>query len=306
MACPLRRYPYRDRTPSDRLLDIVQLRSDLLDKRESDLKSRYELIDENTSLRRYNKILEDEVDELEAENSRLANRFRTALALEDQATSSARKLNDEVDTLRKTVTDLSDSNTGLRHENRRLRYAVDCVGKPLCWSGIGPVGGGVYVETIQWRVTGMTRKLRSIPMYSAITSPILSSARLGLFKVEFDFYPNGAAGAPPRACTVVFRCDKGVTLKFQLFVGSKRTIPIEYTFTGYGGYRHDFKKVRDEVELDDTLLVGVDILECCTWASPICPPAACALPPTTCALAPPYCTYRPRSCALGRKYLTDL
>eukprot|EP00745_Piridium_sociabile_P040392 TRINITY_DN7746_c2_g1_i1.p1 TRINITY_DN7746_c2_g1~~TRINITY_DN7746_c2_g1_i1.p1 ORF type:complete len:327 (+),score=15.42 TRINITY_DN7746_c2_g1_i1:161-1141(+) len=285
------------RDSTERLMDLVQLRSDLLDQREVELKSRNLMDGENVALRRYNRALEDEILDLENENRRLARMnemdsrstvassslntppskttrtfcppssspsSQAASLLEQERTTSAklRNFDIEVEQLRQSVKALAETNSSLR----RQQYRSAAINNPH----IAPL------DSIQWRISGMTRKLRSMRSSEYVMSPLLGSAILGLHDVEFDFYPNGVGkDCPQRGCSFVLRCDKRLTVTFQLFVGGKRSLVITHTFTGIGGYRHDFKRVRDELELDDTVCIGVDIIEvrcpcCCCNATKTC------------------------------------
>eukprot|EP00919_Chromeraceae_sp_WS-2016_P025279 GHVR01059754.1.p1 GENE.GHVR01059754.1~~GHVR01059754.1.p1 ORF type:complete len:118 (-),score=30.48 GHVR01059754.1:83-436(-) len=94
-----------------------------------------------------------------------------------------------------------------------------------------------------------------------LSSPTFKCTRLGIDRIEMDFYPGGVAGSPPRVGTLVVRSTRGTRMNFQVFMGCKRSSSLWHTFTGWmaGGYRHDFPKPTEEVGCDDSIVVGVDI-----------------------------------------------
>jgi len=206
---------------------------------------------ENSRLKQQKKKLEEEIQDLEVDLRKLQCATREAYLNEKSCLKETEDLSVEREAL-------CENNRQLAQENRVLQARIQALQRvppvitlqsPCC-------------ERIEWRVFGICSKVQSTPVNSCLSSPIFRCPRLGIDRLEFDFYPTGACGAPPRGCSLVVRGTRGMRLTFQLFVGGKRSDHLVYTFSGWaaGGYRQDFPRVRDEIDgSDNSILVGIDI-----------------------------------------------
>mmetsp|Transcript_55167 Transcript_55167/g.107901 ORF Transcript_55167/g.107901 Transcript_55167/m.107901 type:complete len:323 (+) Transcript_55167:182-1150(+) len=119
-------------------------------------------------------------------------------------------------------------------------------------------------ERIEWPVFQMSRHLLSASPFAHISKSFRCS-RLGIERIELDFYPCGAAGAPLSAGTVFVRMPRGCTVSFRLSIGCKQTPVVCHTFTGWatGEFRHDFPFLREEISsLEDCANIQLDLFSC--------------------------------------------
>uniref|UniRef100_A0A0G4FYU7 Uncharacterized protein n=1 Tax=Chromera velia CCMP2878 TaxID=1169474 RepID=A0A0G4FYU7_9ALVE len=92
-------------------------------------------------------------------------------------------------------------------------------------------------ERIEWPVFQMSRHLLSASPFAHISKSFRCS-RLGIERIELDFYPCGAAGAPLSAGTVFVRWATGE-------------------------FRHDFPFLREEISsLEDCANIQLDLFSC--------------------------------------------
>uniref|UniRef100_A0A0G4F452 MATH domain-containing protein n=1 Tax=Chromera velia CCMP2878 TaxID=1169474 RepID=A0A0G4F452_9ALVE len=280
----------RPKSVWDDIRDMHRVRAEIIareaDRRIEDISTAYDSVSlENAQLKTRNDVLLDKLDTLERDVRAL--KLTSAEAEKSEAT-----LRTEVSALDVETSRLKVDNARLEEENCKLQSRIDClVTCPPCVSPcVSPCAPSPCLspcvapcvpsfcpgrcERIEWRIFGMTSKFRTVSPLACLSSPTRKCVRLPIERIELDFYPNGAAGAPPRGCSVVIRCTRGTTLTFQVFMGCKRSATVTHSFTGWaaGGYRHDFPRVREEVEpCDDAICLGLDIFSCSkngrTWVA---------------------------------------
>lgn len=116
------------------------------------------------------------------------------------------------------------------------------------------------VDTVEWTIKGIRKRIRDVPAGLAICSPIFSAAGVGQMLMEF--YPNGIKGSTKDGhCGFYLRCPPGTSLIVTLFVGNAQKGPIKTDFDGNSAKGlPEFCRMLDQVaEGQDDLLVGIKL-----------------------------------------------
>jgi len=114
-------------------------------------------------------------------------------------------------------------------------------------------------DTVEWRIADVLEIKSQHLKGSCVYSPPLGR---DIYPVEFEFYPNGSADAPPRRCSLGVRCPKGTRVTCTLFLGGQRTEPVEILFEGRNGapFLRHFGDLHSEIMHNGALLVGLDVI----------------------------------------------
>lgn len=116
------------------------------------------------------------------------------------------------------------------------------------------------INRVDWRIRGISDKLRQFPRGASIWSPLFSAG--GIREILLEFYPNGSSNTTKDGnCAFYLRCPEGVSMIVTLFVGRVRKGPIKTTFDSLTGKGlPDFCGVEDEINWDDDSLdVGIEV-----------------------------------------------
>ena len=120
----------------------------------------------------------------------------------------------------------------------------------------------VFCTRAEWKISGITAKLREYQKGSSMWSPEFSAG--GLRKLQLEFFPRGRETATLDGfCSLFFWCPEGSHVKYQLFVGSHRRAPDEDSYDTRMGHGHsNLCHLASEINtLDDSITVGVEILD---------------------------------------------
>eukprot|EP00929_Paragymnodinium_shiwhaense_P038369 TRINITY_DN20274_c0_g1_i2.p1 TRINITY_DN20274_c0_g1~~TRINITY_DN20274_c0_g1_i2.p1 ORF type:complete len:343 (-),score=95.99 TRINITY_DN20274_c0_g1_i2:99-1127(-) len=119
-----------------------------------------------------------------------------------------------------------------------------------------------WVRRVEWRLRNLMQQMSRLQRGQAIWSPEFRVGQLQGLRLEF--YPHGRENTSVAGfCSLFLWAPAGCRLKYQLFVGSFLRAPDDDSYEEYRGQGHtNFCPIAPELDVDnDTLLVGVDILE---------------------------------------------
>jgi len=137
----------------------------------------------------------------------------------------------------------------------------------------GPAGGipAVLGNRVEWRVTGVAEKLSVMQKGQSIYSDAFDC--MGLRGIQLEFYPSGrqqeAGAGYDGFCSVFLWCPPGANIRYYLFCGSYLRAPDEDMFDARMGHGHsNFCYLLDQI-VDDSVTIGVEILDVFTKATDI-------------------------------------
>jgi len=158
--------------------------------------------------------------------------------LEKDASSLRRKLEDHDDELRTT-----------RRKMANLQTATNSLEST-----------SHDVRRVEWSIPGIGERLKTQEKGMSIWSPEFSAR--GVNGIQLEFFPNGRESTTINGfCSLFLWCPSGTKIKYQLCVGNHIRAPDEDTYDGRMGHGHsNFCTLNSEI-VDDTVTVGVDILE---------------------------------------------
>jgi hypothetical protein len=115
-----------------------------------------------------------------------------------------------------------------------------------------------HIGRIEWKISGIFRKIQTLPVGASLYSPVFSAA--GIRDMLIEFYPNGNANTTKEGhCSMYLRCPEGTQIFVTLIVGGVRKGPISARFEGHAGKGlPEFCQLAPEI-IDDSVLVALEI-----------------------------------------------
>mmetsp|Transcript_63618 Transcript_63618/g.179033 ORF Transcript_63618/g.179033 Transcript_63618/m.179033 type:complete len:355 (-) Transcript_63618:51-1115(-) len=166
-----------------------------------------------------------------------------------------------------TVMKLKDD---VHYWRKRLQAALSDKGKEKREQKKCAVANDTFIRRLEWRIDGFSERFKAAPKNTAIWSDEFSV--LGVSPMQFEFFPQGReTTAIDGFCALFLWCRAGVKLKYQLRVGSHWGAPDEDEYKSKMGHGHStfcYLDAQRDV-LNDTLIIGIDILNISAVADPV-------------------------------------
>jgi hypothetical protein len=122
------------------------------------------------------------------------------------------------------------------------------------------VGENRSINKIDWRITKIGSKIKSLPRGASLYSPVFSAG--GVRDMLIEFYPNGNANTQRDGfCSLYLRCPEGTQIVVTLTVGEVKKGPITARFDGPAGKGlPEFCELRPQInQADDSLTISIEI-----------------------------------------------
>lgn len=115
------------------------------------------------------------------------------------------------------------------------------------------------VDRVVWTIGNVSQQLQQLPRGASMWSQLFTAA--GIREILLEFYPNGSANTTKEGhCAFYIRCPEGVSMIVTLFVGGVKKGPIKTVFDSQTGKGlPDFCVIRDQINEDDTLQLGIEV-----------------------------------------------
>jgi hypothetical protein len=130
----------------------------------------------------------------------------------------------------------------------------------------GPSSGtpAILGNRVEWKITGVKEKIDVMHKGQSIYSEAFDC--MGLRGIQLEFYPGGrqtdGTSGYEGFCSVFLWCPPGANIRYFLFCGSYCRAPDEDLFDARMGHGHsNFCFLNDQIQTDDSVTIGVEILE---------------------------------------------
>jgi len=198
-------------------------------------------------------------------------RCRSQPAMGEQDAALAKKvqqLEQQIDAFKQT------SDAAVRRLQEQIAVAVgDSMQSSALYSA-----GALVGNRIVWTITNMAEKRKNTARGTSIYSEAFNFGSIR--GIQLEFYPNGRNSPEPEAgvsqeagqkgfCSIFLWCPPGTHMRYFLFCGSYARAPELDMFDSRMGHGHSNFCVLDDQVKNDTLQIGVEILEVYTPAEEV-------------------------------------
>lgn len=170
--------------------------------------------------------------------------------LERQLEEQARRHEDELESMRKVITDLQTLAASLEAESKRNEVIS------------AGANSDVFTRYVEWTITEFKSKAAGLAKGESIWSPKFNAA--GMQGLMLEFFPKGREKTTfDGFCSLFLWCPNGTKLKYQLRVGTFFRAPDEDEYQGRIGHGHsNFCPLDPEVnDENDSITVAVNFIE---------------------------------------------
>jgi hypothetical protein len=115
-----------------------------------------------------------------------------------------------------------------------------------------------HIGRVEWKITGIAKKIQTLPLGASLYSPVFSAA--GIRDMLIEFYPNGNANTSKEGfCSMYLRCPEGTQIFVTLIVGDVKKGPISARFEGHAGKGlPEFCHLASQIQ-DDSVTVALEL-----------------------------------------------
>lgn len=150
---------------------------------------------------------------------------------------------------------------GLRKEVERLKSQLAATADEISFQ---EASEDPFVRQVEWTIKGMASTLSNTAKNKSLFSPEFSV--LGVHGFQLEFFPSGTESTSRHGyCAVFLWCPAGITIKYELRVGSHRAPPDEDVYLTRIAHGHsDFCFLETQIDRGtDSLVIGLEVLNLC-------------------------------------------